>query len=61
MPLVLAVGSVADFFGEGEIGVLQCAHHGRVHANVERFASVGVARRIQHAVQRFCICALRNR
>ena len=37
MALVLGVGSVADFFGEGVIGVLESAHHGGVNADVEDF------------------------
>ena len=35
--LVLGVGGVADFFGEGVIGVLERTHHGCVDADVEDF------------------------
>ncbi len=34
MALVLAVGGVADFFGESVVGVLQGAHCRRVDADV---------------------------
>ena len=34
MALVLAVGGVADFFGESVIGVLEGAHDGGVDADV---------------------------
>ncbi len=40
MALILAVRGVADFFREGEIGVLQGAHDRRVHTDVERFHAV---------------------
>ena len=48
--LVLAVGGVADFFREREIGVLQRAHDRRVHADVERFQAIRIARGIEQAV-----------
>ena len=57
MALILAVGSVADFFGESEIGVLQRAHQRRVHADVENFQAIRIARGIQHAVERFGVGA----
>src|SRR5260370_931828 len=34
MSLVLAVGGVADFFGESVVGMLKRAHDRRVHADV---------------------------
>ena len=58
MALILAVGGVADFFREGVIDVLQRAHHGRVHADVQRFEAVEIARRIEKAVDGFRIGAL---
>src|SRR4029077_10423240 len=43
MALVLTVGGVADFFGEGVIGVLESAHGGCVDADVESFESIKIA------------------
>ena len=60
MALVLAIGGVADFFREREIRVLQRAHHRRVHADVERFQAIGIARRIEHPVERFRVGAFRR-
>ena len=57
--LVLAVGGVADFFGEGVIGVLQGAHHGRVDADVQSFEAVEIARGIEQAVDGFGVAAVR--
>ena len=53
MALILAIGGVADFLGEREIGVLEGAHHRRVNADVESFAAIGIARGIEHPVDRF--------
>ncbi len=58
MALVLAVGGVADFFGEGVVGVLERAHDGGVDADVERFEAVEVARGIQEAVNGFEVATL---
>ena len=57
MALVLAVGGVADFFREREIRVLQRAHDRRVHADVERFQAIRVARRIEQPVDRLVVRA----
>ena len=57
MALVLAVGGVADFFGEGVIGMLQGAHHGRVDADVQSFEAVEIAGGIEQAVDGFGIAA----
>ena len=59
MALILTVRGVADFFREREIRVLQRAHHRRVHADIQRLAAIGIARRIQHAVERFRVGAFR--
>ena len=56
--LVLGVGGVADFFGEGVIGVLESAHHGGVDADVEDFEAVGIARGVEEAVNGFGVGAL---
>ena len=58
MALVLGVGGVADFFGEGVIGVLERAHHGGVDADVEDFEAVGIAGGIEEAVDGFGVGAL---
>src|SRR5260370_41311685 len=50
MALVLAVGSVTDFFSGSVVGVLERAHHGRVDADVERFEAVERARGIEQAL-----------
>ena len=34
MALILAIGAVAQFLGEGEVGVLQRAHQRSVNADV---------------------------
>ncbi len=57
--LVLGVGGVADFLGEGVIGVLEGAHHGGVDANVENFEAVEIARGVEEAVDSFVVGALR--
>lgn len=59
MALVLRVGGVADFFGEGVIGVLESAHHGCVNADVEDFEAIGIARGIEKSVDGFRVGALR--
>ena len=59
--LVLTIGGVADFFREGEIRVLQRAHRRRVDADVQRLEAIGIARGIQHAVERFGVRARRLR
>ena len=59
MALVLAVGSVADFFCEGVIGVLEGAHRGRVDADVESFEAVEISGGIEQAVDGFRVAALR--
>ncbi len=56
--LVLGVGGVADFFGEGVIGVLERAHHWGVDADVEDFEAVGIAGGIEEAVDGFGVGAL---
>jgi len=61
MALVLTVGGVADFFGEGVIGVLEGAHHRGVDADVESFETVEIARGIEETVDGFGIGALRFR
>jgi len=43
MALVLAVGGVADFFGEGVVGVLEGAHGGGVDAYVESLEAIEIA------------------
>ena len=58
MALVLRVGGVADFFGEGVIGVLESAHHGGVNADVEDFEAVGIAGGVEKAVDGFRVRAL---
>ena len=58
MSLVLGVGGVADFFGEGVIGVLERPHHGGVNADVEHFEAVGIAGGIEEAVDGFGVGAL---
>lgn len=58
MALVLGVGGVADFFGEGVIGVLESSHHGSVDADVEDFEAVGIAGGIEEAVDGFGVGAL---
>ena len=59
MALVLAVGGVADLLGEREMGVLQRPHERRVHAHVHRFQAIGIARRVQHAIEGFGVGAFR--
>ncbi len=56
--LVLGVGGMADFFGEGVVGVLESAHHGGVDADVEDFEAIGIAGGIQQAVDGFGVGAL---
>ncbi len=41
---------MADFLGEGVIGVLERAHHGSVNADVEDFETVGIASGIEKAI-----------
>ena len=53
MTLVLAVGRVADFLRERKIGVLQCAKDRGVHADVERFSAIGIARGIEKQIDGF--------
>ena len=43
MALVLAVGGVADFFGESVVGVLEGAHDRGVNANVQSFEAIEIA------------------
>ena len=57
MALVLAVSGVTDFFGESEIGVLQCAEDRGVNADVERFATIGIACGIEKQIDGFGIGA----
>jgi hypothetical protein len=59
MALVLRVGGVADFFGEGVIGVLENAHHGGVDADVEDFEAIRIAGGVEEAVDGFGVGALR--
>ena len=61
MALVLGVGGVGDFFGEGVIGVLESAHHGGVNADVEDFEAIGIAGGIEEAIDGFGVGALRLR
>jgi len=56
--LILAVRGVADFLGEGVIGVLQRAHHGCVDADVQSFQAIKVARRIEKAVESLGVGAI---
>jgi len=49
---------VADFFGEGVIGVLERAHHGGVYTNVEDFEAVRIAGGVEKAVDGFGVGAL---
>ena len=56
--LVLAVSGVADFFGEGVVGVLQGAHSGRMDADVQGFEAIEIARGIEKAIDGFGIAAL---
>jgi hypothetical protein len=58
MALVLTIGSVAEFFGEGVIGVLQRAHHGCVNADVKSFEAIEVARRIEKTIDGFSVGTL---
>jgi hypothetical protein len=58
MALVLTVGSVADFLGEGVIGVLQGAHGRCVDADVESFEAIEVAGRIEQAIDGVGVAAL---
>ena len=46
MALVLTVGGVADFLGEGVVGMLKGAHHRGMDADVESFEAVEIARGI---------------
>ena len=55
--LVLGVGGVGDFFGEGVIGVLESAHHGGVDADVENFEAIGIAGGVEEAVDGFGVRA----
>ena len=57
MALVLGVGGVADFFGEGVVGVLQSAHHGRVNADVQGFEAIEIPGGIEQAIDGFGIGA----
>ena len=57
--LVLTVSGVADFFGEGVVGVLESAHCGGVDADVESFESIKIAGGIQQAVDGLGVAALR--
>src|ERR1700694_415361 len=54
-----AVGGVANFFGEGVIGVLERAHRGCVDADVESFESIEIAGGIEEAVDGVGVAALR--
>ena len=58
MALVLTVGGVADFFGEGVVDVLESAHHGSVDPDVERFEAVEIARGVEQAVEGLGVGAL---
>ncbi len=58
MALVLAVSGVADFFGEGVIGVLKGAHHGSMDADVESFEAVEIARGVEQAIEGLGVGAL---
>jgi hypothetical protein len=55
MPLILAIGGVADFLRKRKIRVLQSAHHRRVHANVQRLQAVRISRRIEHTRDGFTV------
>ena len=55
MTLILAVGGVADFLGKSVVGVLQRAHHRRVHADVQSFETIEIARGIEQAIDGFRI------
>ena len=57
--LILAVGGVADFLRESEVGVLESAHHRGVDADVEGFEAIEIARGVQEAVEGFSVAALR--
>ncbi len=59
MALVLAVSGVADFFREGEVGVLERAHHRGMDADVEGFKAVEIARGVEKAVEGFGVGTLR--
>ena len=61
MALVLAIGGMADLLGEGEIRVLKSAHHRRVHADVQDFPAIRIARGIEKPVDRFGIGAFGGR
>ena len=50
MALILAVGSVADFFRKRIIGVLQGLHHGGVYPDIQRFEAIQVACRIEQPI-----------
>src|SRR5438034_11248971 len=60
MALVLTVGGVADFLCERVIGVLERAHHRRVHAYVERFKAIEIARRVEEAIECVGVGTLRG-
>ena len=59
MALVLAVGGVTNFLREGVVGVLECAHHRGVDADVESFEAVEIARGVEEAIEGFGVGALR--
>ena len=57
MALVLAIGGVADFFGESEVGVLQRAKNRGMDADIERFAAIGIACGIEKQIDGFGVGA----
>src|SRR2546430_6619284 len=53
MALVLAVRGMADFFGEGVVGVLESAHDWCLDTDVQRLQAVEVTRGIEQAIDGF--------
>ena len=58
MTLILAIGRVADFFGEGVDGVLQSAHHRRVNPDVQGFQTIQIASGIGQSIDGFRVGAI---
>ena len=48
MALILAIGGMANFFRKCKIRVLKCAHHRRMHADIQRLQTVWISRRVEH-------------
>src|SRR5438105_9680390 len=59
MALVLRVGGVGDFFGEGVVGMLEASHDRCVNADVEGFEAIEILGGIEKAIDGVGVGALR--